>query len=114
MALTLTVSTDEDARTDRDDGSIGSALTVGSERSSGPSPCGKRSIGKHEVIALPSNPPHPRHGEWRLVMKKLILMAMMLVTMGVGAAWAHPTVTNQAGQTLWGPAYNDDAAGAGG
>ena len=44
-------------------------------------------------------------------MKKFILAAAAVLSLGVGSALAHPTVTNQLGQTIWGPAYSYDAAG---
>jgi hypothetical protein len=44
-------------------------------------------------------------------MKKFILTAAAILSLGVGSALAHPTVTNHLGQTIWGPAYSSDAAG---
>jgi hypothetical protein len=44
-------------------------------------------------------------------MKKFILAAAAVLSLGVGSAFAHPTVTNQLGQTIWGPAYSNDIAG---
>lgn len=47
-------------------------------------------------------------------MKMFILAAFAALSFGIGSAYAHPTVINHNGQTIWGPAYSDDAAGAGG
>jgi hypothetical protein len=44
-------------------------------------------------------------------MKKFVLAAIAALSLGIGAANAAQTVKNQAGQTMWGPAYTDDAAG---
>jgi hypothetical protein len=49
-----------------------------------------------------------------ITMKKFVLAAVAALSLGIGSAYAHPTVTNQLGQTIWGPAYSSDAAGAGG
>jgi hypothetical protein len=44
-------------------------------------------------------------------MKKFVLAAIAALSLGIGSAYAHPTVTNNLGQTIWGPAYSNDAAG---
>ncbi|HTB44319.1 MAG TPA: hypothetical protein VK741_11880 [Acetobacteraceae bacterium] len=44
-------------------------------------------------------------------MKKFILAAAAVLSLGVGTAFAHQTVINSHGQTIWGPAYSSDAAG---
>jgi hypothetical protein len=44
-------------------------------------------------------------------MKKFILAAAAVLTLSVGSAFAAPTVTNHAGQTIDGPAYSSDALG---
>ena len=44
-------------------------------------------------------------------MKKFILAAAAVLSLGVGSAFAHQTVTNSLGQAIWGPAYSSDAAG---
>jgi hypothetical protein len=44
-------------------------------------------------------------------MKKFVLAAIAVLSLGIGSAYAHPTVTNSLGQTIWGPAYSNDAAG---
>ena len=43
-------------------------------------------------------------------MKKFILAAVAVLSLGIGSAYAHQTVTNKLGQTIWGPAYSDDGA----
>ena len=47
-------------------------------------------------------------------MKKFILAAIAVMSIGVGSAFAAQTVTTHFGQVIDGPAYSDDAAGAGG
>ena len=47
-------------------------------------------------------------------MKKFIIAAAAILSLGVGSAFAAQTVTNSYGQTIFGPAYSSDAAGAGG
>jgi hypothetical protein len=47
-------------------------------------------------------------------MKKFVLAAVAALSLGVGSAYAAQTTTNHLGQTMWGPAYSSDAAGAGG
>ena len=47
-------------------------------------------------------------------MRKFVLAAVAALSLGVGSAYAAQTVTNHLGQTMWGPAYSSDAAGAGG
>jgi hypothetical protein len=44
-------------------------------------------------------------------MKKFILAAAAVLSLGVGSAFAHQTVVNAHGQVIWGPAYSADAAG---
>jgi hypothetical protein len=44
-------------------------------------------------------------------MKKFILAAAAVLSLGAGSAFAHQTVTNSHGQVIWGPAYSSDAAG---
>jgi hypothetical protein len=45
-------------------------------------------------------------------MKKLVLAAIAVLSLGVGSAIAAP-VTNHDGQVMWGAAYSSDVAGAG-
>lgn len=47
-------------------------------------------------------------------MKKFVLAAAAVLSLGVGSAFAAQTLTNHAGQVMWGPAYSSDVAGAGG
>jgi hypothetical protein len=49
-----------------------------------------------------------------LAMRKIILAAAAVLSLGVGSAFAHPPVTNQLGQTIWGPAYGSDGGAVGG
>ncbi len=44
-------------------------------------------------------------------MKKFILAAAAVLSLGVGSAFAAQTVINSHGQVMWGPAYNSDVAG---
>ncbi len=44
-------------------------------------------------------------------MKKFVLVAAAVLSLGVGSAFAAQPVTNHLGQTLFGPAYNSDAPG---
>ncbi|HTB47414.1 MAG TPA: hypothetical protein VK741_27595 [Acetobacteraceae bacterium] len=44
-------------------------------------------------------------------MKKFVLTAIAVLTLGVGSAFAAQPVTNHAGQTIDGPAYSSDALG---
>jgi hypothetical protein len=44
-------------------------------------------------------------------MKKFVLAAFAALSLGIGSANAAQTVINHQGQTIWGPAYSDDAAG---
>jgi hypothetical protein len=44
-------------------------------------------------------------------MKKFILAVAAVLSLGVGSAFAAQTVTNQSGQTMFGPAYSSDAVG---
>ncbi len=44
-------------------------------------------------------------------MKKFILAAAAVLSLGVGSAFAAQPVINHGGQTMWGPAYGSDAAG---
>jgi hypothetical protein len=44
-------------------------------------------------------------------MKKFILAAAAVLSLGVGSAFASQTVTNHLGQTMFGPAYSSDAVG---
>jgi len=43
-------------------------------------------------------------------MKKFMLAAIAALSLGIGSAYAAQPVTNHLGQTIWGPAYSDDAA----
>jgi hypothetical protein len=56
-----------------------------------------------------NHPPPPYKQE--LAMKKFILAAIAALSLGIGSADAHPTVTNNLGQTIWGPAYSSGYAG---
>jgi hypothetical protein len=47
-------------------------------------------------------------------MKKFVLAAIAVLSLGVGSAFAHPVVTDRLGQTIWGPAYSSDSGTAGG
>jgi hypothetical protein len=44
-------------------------------------------------------------------MKKFILAAAAVLSLGVGSAFAHEAVVNSHGQVIWGPAYNSNVAG---
>lgn len=44
-------------------------------------------------------------------MRMFILAAAAVLSLGVGSAFASQTVVNSHGQTMWGPAYTNDAAG---
>ena len=44
-------------------------------------------------------------------MRKFILAAVAALTLGMGSAYAAQTVTNNAGQVIFGPAYSSDASG---
>jgi hypothetical protein len=44
-------------------------------------------------------------------MKKFVLAAIAMLSIGVGSAFAAQTVTNHLGQIMDGPAYSSDAAG---
>jgi hypothetical protein len=44
-------------------------------------------------------------------MKKFVLAAIAVMSIGVGSAFAAQPVTNHLGQTVWGPAYSSDVAG---
>ena len=46
-------------------------------------------------------------------MKKFILAAVAALSLGIGSAHAAQTVTNHLGQTVFGPAYNDDGSSGG-
>jgi hypothetical protein len=47
-------------------------------------------------------------------MKKFVLAAIAVLSLGVGPAFTHPTVMDRQGQTIWGPAYSNDSGYAGG
>jgi hypothetical protein len=51
--------------------------------------------------------------EQETIMKKFILAAAAVLSLGVGSAFAAQTVTNHLGQVIDGPAYSSDAAGGG-
>jgi hypothetical protein len=44
-------------------------------------------------------------------MKKFVLAAIAVLSLGIGSAYAHTTVTNNLGQTIWGPAYSSGYSG---
>jgi hypothetical protein len=44
-------------------------------------------------------------------MKRFILAAAAILSLGVGSALATQTVINHAGEIISGPAYSNDAAG---
>jgi hypothetical protein len=44
-------------------------------------------------------------------MKKFILAAAAVLSLGAGSAFAAQTVINSHGQVMWGPAYSNDVAG---
>ena len=53
----------------------------------------------------------PSTVEQESTMKKFVLAAAAVLTLGVGSAFAAQTVTNHLGQIMNGPAYSSDAAG---
>jgi hypothetical protein len=61
-------------------------------------------------MGQPPSPPQKQE----FAMKKFILAAAAILSLGVGSAFAAQTVTSHLGQVLDGPAYSSDAAGAGG
>jgi hypothetical protein len=46
-------------------------------------------------------------------MKKFLLAAVAVMSLGVGVASAHQVVVNRQGQVIWGPTYTDAAPGTG-
>jgi hypothetical protein len=58
-------------------------------------------------LAIPITLTAVETGEFA-IMKKLVLAAIAVLSLGVGSAYAHQTATNKLGQTIWGPAYSDD------
>jgi hypothetical protein len=38
-------------------------------------------------------------------MKKFILAAAAVLSLGIGSAYAHSVVINHQGQVIWGPSY---------
>jgi hypothetical protein len=62
--------------------------------------------GASTELAIPITLTAVETGEF--AMKKFVLAAIAVLSLGVGSAYAHQTVTNKLGQTIWGPAYSDD------
>ncbi len=46
-------------------------------------------------------------------MKKFILAAAAVLSLGVGSAYAHKVVVNHNGQVIWGPSYTAAPPGTG-
>jgi hypothetical protein len=44
-------------------------------------------------------------------MRKFVLAAIAVLSLGVGSAYAFQTKTNHLGQEMWGPAFNDNTVG---
>ena len=44
-------------------------------------------------------------------MKRFVLAAAAALSLGIGAAYAHPPVTNHLGQPMWGAASSNDVTG---
>jgi hypothetical protein len=62
----------------------------------------------------PANQTRQRSNTQEFVMKKLLLAAVAALSLGMGVAYAHPSVVNHNGQVIWGPDYPADSGIAGG
>jgi hypothetical protein len=47
------------------------------------------------------------------IMKKFVIAAVAVLSLGVGVASAHPVVVNRLGQVIWGPTYTAAPPGTG-
>ncbi|HEY3847016.1 MAG TPA: hypothetical protein VGL95_07875 [Acetobacteraceae bacterium] len=46
-------------------------------------------------------------------MKKFILAAVAVLSLGIGSAYAHKVVVNRFGQVIWGPSWTSAPPGTG-